>query len=467
MRKYYWYFSGYLRKHGTVLLASVAVAVVVFSIFIPRAINFIEQKEKVYIGLVGSYTLDSLPKQVSESISAGLTSVEPDGTISPSIAERWIVEDDGKSYRFVVKKNLTWQDGKTLTTEDLSYNFKDVEVITTPNEIVFKLPEQFVPFPNVIAQPLFRYVDQRHILFSTRRMPIGLGSYRVVDYEEFNGKLNKLIIESINQRRIYRFYLTEEQAVIGFKHGEVDVLPDLTTKYDIFEWSNVDVQETIRYDRYSAVFFNNSSPLFDKNIRQALSYALPKPDSEIRAIGPINPESWVYLDSGKNYAYDIDRALERLLSALPPEPLNFELVTTANYQHEAELIKEAWETFGDTAVENCATADEVEDKERCPNTDIQVNIRVSNFPDTSDYQAMLIGQQIPSDPDQYYLWHSEQTTNFTHYKNTRIDALLERGRTTPEAEERKAIYQEFQQFFLEDAPAVFLEHITSYQITRK
>jgi peptide/nickel transport system substrate-binding protein len=383
------------------------------------------------------------------------------------VAERWIVEDNDKTYRFVVKKNLVWQDGKQLTTSDLAYNFKDVEVITTPNEIVFKLPEPFVPFPSAVAQPIFRFVDERHNLFSSRKMPVGLGNYRVVDYQETNGKLTKLIIDGPNQRRIYRFYLTEQQAVTAFKHGEVDVLPDLTTKYDIFEWDTTEVSETIRYDRYSAVFFNNANPLFGENIRQALSYALPKAENELRALGPINPKSWVYLDSAKEYTYDIDRALERLFSQLPPEPLHFELVTTANYQQEAELIKESWEEFGKVAVERCANADAVEDKAQCSNADIQVSIRVSNFPDTNNFQTMLTGQQIPSDPDQYYLWHSEQTTNFTGYKNTRIDALLERGRTTAEAEDRKAIYQEFQQFFLEDAPAIFLEHIISYQVSRK
>lgn len=468
MRKYYWYLSAYFRKLGGVVLASVIAAVIIFSLFIPRVLNYLEQKERIYIGVVGSYTLDTLPKPVTELISAGLTNIEPDGTVSPSVAERWIIEDDGKTYRFVVKKNLVWQDGKPLTTDDLNYNFKDVSVITTPNEIVFKLPEPFVPFPSAVAQPLLRFVEQRHTFFKTRRMPIGLSNFRVVDYKEDNGKLREVMVDSLDQRRIFRFYLTEELAVNAFKHGEVDILTDLSSRYDVFDWKTVDVAESIRKDRYTAVFFDNANPQFEKNIRQALAYALPRSENDPnRALGPISPDSWVYLDSAKEYNFDQERALERLFSALPPEPLNFELVTTVNLQEQAEAIKQAWESFGDLAQERCQTASAVDDKSRCANADIQVSIRVSNFPDTSSFQAMLVGQQIPPDPDQYSLWHSEQTTNFSHYKNTRIDALLERGRTTAEAEERRAIYQEFQQFFLEDAPAIFLDFATSYQVSRK
>ena len=78
-----------------------------------------------------------------------------------------------------------------------------------------------------------------------------------------------------------------------------------------------------------------------------------------------------------------------------------------------------------------------------------------------------MGQESPPDPDQYFLWHSEQPTNFTRYKNTRIDSLLEKGRKTLDQQERTTIYQEFQQFLLEDPPAIFLRHLQSFELQRK
>jgi peptide/nickel transport system substrate-binding protein len=79
---------------------------------------------------------------------------------------------------------------------------------------------------------------------------------------------------------------------------------------------------------------------------------------------------------------------------------------------------------------------------------------------------LLLGQEIPIDPDQYVMWHSSQATNFTNYKNTRIDSLLEKGRQTTEIAERRTIYQEFQQYLLEDPPAIFLKYLDNISIAR-
>ncbi len=467
MRKYYWYLTAYARKHGKIILGSVLIAVVIFSLVIPTLIKAIERKPRQYIGLVGDFSLDNLPEEVAKLISVGLTTAQPDGTVGPGLATRWVIEQDGRSYRFILKENIKWHDGRTVQPADLSYNFRGVSVITNPNDIVFQLPEQFVPFPSVVARPIITFINERYLMFFSRRLPIGVGGYRVVDYRQDNNRLKEIVLDGQEKRLIYRFYLTEDQAVTAYKQGKVDVLVDLAAQHDIFGWSTARVEKTLRTDRYLAVFFDNNNRLFDKNVRQAFAYALPKPADESRAIGPIGIDSWVYLETAKSYDYDLDRAFERILDNLPPEPLSFELTTTANFQGDAEAIKQAWEEFGRQAIERCQKSKDIEDKNRCQNAAVAVTIHISNFPDTTDFQALLVGQEIPLDPDQYFLWHSQQQTNFTHYKNTRIDALLEKGRKTVNAAERLAIYQEFQQFFLEDAPAVFIRYLPSYTVTRK
>jgi len=466
MRKYYWYLTAYLRKHGMIMLVTLVFAIGFFSLVLPRLITTIEQKKRTYVGIVGDYSLDTLPPTISEKISLGLTKIETNGTVSSSIADRWIAEDEGRTYRFVLRTNLVWQDGKPVTTEDVNYNFKDVEIIRTQSDVLFKLPDAYVPFPTVVAQPLIRTVQTRYLLFLSRPMPVGIGAYKVVDYKIKNNRLRELVLDHPRERIIYRFYLTEDQAVTAFKHGSVDILPDMNRKFDLETWPNTTITSEVRSDRYLAVFFNNASPLFPKNIRQGLSYALPTADEEIRAFSPIAKNSWVYLDSAKRYDYDISRGIERLLDEIPSVPLTFSLTTTGNFQSDAEQIKQYWEDFGRQAVEACKAKNNASDEE-CDRLAISITVKVSNFPDTTNFDALLIGQQIPADPDQYPLWHSNQNTNFIQYKNTRIDSLLERGRTTIEANERRAIYQEFQQFFLEDAPVVFLRYLESNRIERK
>lgn len=467
MRKLYWYITAYLRKHGLTLALSLLIAIAIFSFSISVIVDKLEQKRRRYVGVVNYPTLHTLPRFIQEQLSYGLTKVESDDTVSPVLAERWTIEDDGKTYRFVIKDNLYWQDGKKLTPESIDYQFQDVETIVTPNDLVFKLPDEFVPFPGIVSQPILKTVSQRYFLFFSRPMLIGLGEYQLKDYQRTNQKITQLTVESNQEQIVYRFYPSQEAALEGFKLGEVDELFDFTYVGDMADWESIDIIPTLHTNQYLAAFFNNQIPILNKNVRQALSYAVTKPTDDTRAYGPINSKSWAYLKGLKAYDQNLDRAVERLLDEIPPEPLNIELTTTNAYALEAEEIKQQWQQLGEKAFETCQNDKDIEDKDKCKNVQISTNIKISNFPDTSNFQVILINQTSPPDPDQYYLWHSAQSSNFLHYKNTRIDSLLEKGRVTPDKNERRALYQEFQQFLLEDAPAIFLRHIETYDIKRK
>ncbi len=98
--------------------------------------------------------------------------------------------------------------------------------------------------------------------------------------------------------------------------------------------------------------------------------------------------------------------------------------------------------------------------------DVDVDVKIINSIEP-DFQAILIAQEIPLDPDQHALWHSTQETNISHYQDLKIDKLLEDGRIISDLKKRKEIYQDFQKFLVEDTPAIFLSHPTTYTITRK
>jgi len=470
MRKFYWYLTAYIRKHGLVVIGSVVAAILVFSFTIPTVVTKLEKSSYKYVGVIGEYSLTTLPPSITSKLSAGLTQISEDGTTEPALAKRWTVENDGITYRFVIKEGIFWQDGKELTPEDITYNLPNVETIVTTNDIVFKLPDPYAPFPTVVTAPLFKIENEKYHFFFTRPKLVGIGKYHVADYTTTGNptaSLTELVIDSPDERLVYRFYPTEDAAITAFKHGKIDKIEDLSKPYDIFDWDTLSVDTNLDQNNYLAIFFNIREPIFDKNVRQALSYALAKPDPAVRAIGPISANSWAHFSGGKTYEKDIDRATERLLDAIPPFPLEMNLTTTALYQDEAEQIKKEWEEFGAHAYESCRALDAITDKAECEKVKIVVTITITNFPDLSNFQLLLIGQENPPDPDQYALWHSDEDTNFTGYTNTRIDSLLEKGRQTFDIKERTEIYQEFQQFFIEDAPAIFLRYLTRYSVTRK
>ena len=471
MRKFYWYTMAYAKKHGWVFFSSLVLAMIVFGGLVPLLSRNLVQKPREYIGLVGQYSLYSLPTEIKNSLSVGLTKIETDGSAKPLLAERWVLEDENKRYRFVLKKKIKWQDGKELVPEDINYNFNDVETLTTPNDVIFKLPEVFTPFPSVVSEPIFRQTTEKQWWFFERPNLIGIGENRIADYTLKGNWLKQIVIDGPDKRQIYRFYLTEDEAVLAFKRGEVDALSDLSTLRDIASWKTTTTKKKLQTDQYLAVFFNTASPVLPKSVRQALAYALPTITDETRATGPINPKSWAYLAGGKVYDQDLTRAVERLLDAAPVEPLNLELTTTSIFAAEAEAYRQQWDNLGMKAYEACLGKKTAKDKAfealNCDNLKIKVTLKITNFPDTGNFQLLLMGQKSPPDPDQYFLWHSSQPTNITHYKNTRIDSLLEKGRQTLNQAERETIYQEFQQFLLEDPPAIFIKYLTTFEVKRK
>jgi peptide/nickel transport system substrate-binding protein len=467
MRRFYWYLTAYAKKHGWILVGSLLGAITIFSLLIPFIVNRVTFKPKQYIGMIGSFTLNTLPEDIKNQLSVGLTQITETKEVQPYLAQRWVVEDDGKQYRFVLKKDVFWQDGKEVTPEDINYQFVDVETIATPNDIVFKLPDSFSPFPSVLAEPVFRQGTEKYLWFFSRPTLIGIGQTRIVDYQRKGNRLEELSIETPTEKLVYRFYLTETDLINAFKRGEVDIVPDLSEPGDLQTWPNVETTKQLQTNRYLAVFFNNSDPMITKNLRQALAYALETVKDGTQARGPIDPASWAYLEGGKSYDKDLNRAVERLIDDPPQQQLELNLTTTQTFEHEAEEIIKQWVELGKKAIEACQSSKDIKDKNTCAFLEIKVNLKVSSFPDTNDFQLLLIGQESPVDPDQYFLWHSDQPTNFTRYKNTRIDSLLEKARKTIDQEERKALYQEFQQFLLEDPPAIFLRHLYSYEVKRK
>ena len=373
------------------VVATLAIALGFFSFVVPIIASRLEKREQFYIGIIGQYTIYALPEIVTDQLSVGLTAITDDGGVVPVLAQRWAVEQGGKTYRFVLKENLTWSDGSKIKPEEMQFNLKDATVATTVNDLIFQLPAEFSPFPSLVAKPLLKMSEQKVPFARNRPLPVGIGEYHVSDYSMRNNRLKELVVDSERERYVYRFFQTEDDAETAFKQGKVDLLLDLVRKHEIYNWPTTTTTKRFNDNQYVALFFNLQDPLMAKNTRQALSYITSKPSDDSRAIGPISSNSWAYLPGGKAYEKDWDRALERLFDDAPQLPLIFTLTTTPTFSERAESIKTEWEAFGVYAVEQCQLAKAIENKDLCPNMQIKVTLKISNFPDTNVFQLLLIG----------------------------------------------------------------------------
>jgi len=389
------------------------------------------------MGLTGRYHTDNLPNFILESVGDGLTKVNETGIVEPNLAKSWETPDKGKTWVFHLKDNIFWQDGKEVTSETINYQFSDVTIERPDSKtIIFKLQDPFSPFPVVVSKPVFK------------KGLLGTGEWKVTKATIAGGFVQKLVlVDEEKNKKIYKFYPTEERAKTAYKLGKVNTLVNIFNPTPFDTWKTAEIIPEVDRGNVVAIFFNTQDTLLsEKSIRQALVYAIEKDFEGERALSPISPDSWAYNPQVKSYSYDIGRAKD-LLDDLPEEVkeiLNIKLVTTPTLLPIAEKITQDWQKVG-------------------AKTTAQV---YSGIP--TDYQALLAVFDYPTDPDQYSIWHSiQESTNISHYQNPRIDKLLEDGRVELNLEERKKIYLNFQRFLVEDSPAAFLYHPISYKITRK
>lgn len=358
----------------------------------------------IKIGLVGNFTVNTLPRTIREEISFGLLEASSD----------WHATDSGRTFIFNLNPILTWQDGEKLKSGQIQYNLKGVE-IQKPNDrqIKFILQEPFAPLPALLSQPLFK------------NGLTGLGRQKVTAVK-FNGRF----LASIElPGKIYKFYPSEKDLVTALKLGLVHQAQGLHQNYNFPATAQIDGNTV------AVIFFNLAKkPFDDKTFRQSLVYLLPDefPEGEIAA-GPIPKNAWWPNDLIKIYPHK---------NASVSAQTKTTLLTIKDLEGVASRIATAWNQAGAETV-----------------------VKTSDFL-PADFDAYLTYLVLPTDPDQYALWHSTQTGNLANYKSFKVDKLLEEGRQTLDQDKREEIYANFLKAITEDSPATFLFYPKVYTIKR-
>lgn len=445
-RLIFWLLKAYIKRWGKVIILSFVLGLVAFfglmtaSTYVTRLVPV---EKKVRVGVIGAYTADNLPNFVTSDISHGLTKVLPDGTIKPDAAERWEIKDNGKTYVFYLNARMKFSDESSLRSPDLGYKFANVSIDTEDDKrIIFRLKDAYSPFLVTVSRPIFKEGF------------IGIGEYELSDIKLNGNFVESLTITSNKDKffaRTYVFYPSEEALKHAFALGEVTQARGLTNQeyrgITFTKYPTAKVERSIDYSRLVALFFDSQDAfLSDKKVRNALTYSLPNsfPNGE-RAHVPYSPKS-IYLNqefSERNQ--DMDHAKLLMDAAVTSGSATPEITikTAIRYHSVAEVIAGNWKKLGLKV--------KVEDEESIPPT----------------FQVYLGDFTLPRDPDQYVLWHSTSPSNITKLHSQRLDKLLEDGRKVSNIEERVKLYNDFQKYLLDEAPAAFLYFPYDYIITRK
>ncbi len=421
LRKNLWFISAFVSKYkyliiaGIILSTALGLAITKVQKLLPGLSN-----KDVHIGLVGQYSANNLPKQITRFLNSGLTTTGEHQTTALNLASTQEIDSSEKVYTYKIKPGSTWSDGTSIKSQDINISIPKVSLETVDSETIkFTLPAKFAPFPSILSFPI---TNQNGLLPSP---------YQIKLKQKSSGILSQVIIDNGQYKTFVNIYPTSSQALTAYKLGQIDAIVNLTQLKKDQDLSNFGVVNSF-VDKQSLVMLiinHQDSNLNSKPIRQGVAYSLGLSYADNKkALTTINPDSWSYNPLVKEYLPDKEKAN----SLLGSDDLELELSTTP------ELLP---------------IAEEIKDSINVPN--LKVNIKVISNPPES-FQLYLTTFDIPTDPDQYPFWHSTQIGNIGNSTSEKLDKLLEDGRTTLDQNARKTIYHEFQRVFAEELPAIVL-----------
>ena len=142
-RLWWWLKSFFQKQHRLILSAGIVgiLLVVLLKNILPLLPQF---KSKQSVGIVGQYTLNTLPRSVTAVLGRGLFKLTASGEIEADLAQSFEVLDKDTRYLIYLPADSFWNDAAPILASDLIFSLPDVSV-AYPNErtIEFKLAQPY------------------------------------------------------------------------------------------------------------------------------------------------------------------------------------------------------------------------------------------------------------------------------------------------------------------------------------
>lgn len=471
-------------------------------------------------GVIGAFTnanplyaTSSVDTTVSKLIFASLFSYDDNNHLVGDLAQSYTTDDKGVVYTVHLKPNLTWQDGKALTSADVVFTYKTIQnpdaqsplqsswqgiAVTATDKltIVFTLPNPLASFPysmtnGIVPSHLLAKLppaDLRSADFNTAH-PIGAGPFAwssiqvsgsdptssqsqisLLPFKHYQAGAPKL------QQFIVHAYANQAQLIKSFKAEELNGAQGLTqVDKDLSTVSGMHVHNLL-LSAATMVFFKTSAGVLSESpVRLALVQSVDVskiinqlPYATLAVREPLLVGQLAYDASKRQAVYNLAAAKATLdangwvvggdgIRVKGGTKLAFSLAVadTPEYHMVARNLSQSWTALGVKLETNFLSP-----------ADFQGTISEHN------YEAVLYGISIGVDPDVFAYWDSSQADirsnnrlNLSEYKNTAADASLEAGRTRLNPALRVIKYKPFLEAWQQDNPALGLYQPRSLYLT--
>ncbi|WP_369130459.1 ABC transporter substrate-binding protein [Modestobacter roseus] len=414
--------------------------------------------------------------QVLENVYDTLVVPNPeDLTMEPSLATDWETSDDGLTWTFTLRDDVTFHDGSEFDAADVvysynriideelnnAYRFANVESVTavdpTTVEIQVSQPTPNLPaliggFKGMAILPEGAAEEYDLTTEAVGTGPFTLessdaGSTELAAYEDYWGGAPS--VDGVEFR-----YITEPAAALtALENGEVQWTDNVPPQQiESLEGNDqVELATTPSVDYWYMSMNYAREPFGNPAVRQAIATAIDRGAvTEAARFGAAEPnqtaipeDSFFYSD----YApYDADpAAAEQLLQQAGVQtPISMGLMVTDEFPETvtaAQVIASQLEPIG-----------------------IDVDVQTVDFAtwldrqSQGDFDAFLLGWLGNIDPFDYY--HAQHITdgssNYQGYSNPEVDRLLTAAASETDQDARKDLYDQAAQLIVDDASYVYL-----------
>lgn len=416
-------------------------------------------------------------------IFSPLVNIEENGMISANLAKSWVVNPEQTAVTITLNDNITWHDGKPLTSDDVLFTLnqiakapespykqasRNIQAAEKFDDTTFKIT--YKQSFSGLLQTLFFPVIPAHIYGTgsqTEPKPVGSGPYmfdKVVGTDSIYLTANPNYFKgqpSIETIQI-KLIPNEVNGLYSFKQGLIDII--YTTEAEWGKYTNSASNKA--YEMIAPIYefmgLNFNRALFqNKNVREALTYALDR-DELVRlyylehatiADTPVSPSSYLYHQNLEVKKYDKEKARYLLAEEgyrLNQEtgylikngvPLTFTLMVNSENLDRVKVAKEMQKMYGEIGIN--LKIEEV-DKETYL-TRLQAN----------QFDAFLGAWQLSYALDLSFAFRSPGSQNYGNFSDAQMNVLLQNAFVAPSNTVNNA-YEALQEYFVETIPCISL-----------
>lgn len=439
----------------------------------------------------------STASDINRLIYSGLTRYNSQRQVVPDLAT-WQASADGRTYTFNLRKGVKWHDGVPFTSADVVFTLTAIQnpdsrspLASSWQGVTYEAKDNYTVVIK-LPQPLNSFLDSttvgilpRHLLESVEptalresefnQSPVGTGPFKLKTFApsartiELDANPDYHLGKPKLDGFVFKLFDTSTEALEAFAARQVTspgrLLPE-NMDSTLLRDSHLAEYSLSLPEQVTLFFATGDKILSDKALRQILSSSLDRTKISDRATAgqgivqnqPLLPGQVGYTSKYALARIDESAAKQALEKAGWAQPtgtdvrvkngatLELSLVTLEGGELEraARELARQWKPLGIKLNVSTTTRDQLQ----------QSYMRPRNF------QMLLYGVNLGSDPDVYAFWHSSQAkdpgVNLSAYNSTDADRALETARIKDDEQVRQGKYDAFLKAWNADTPAAVL-----------